>query len=426
MQSDVRVTDSAGSTLAEYLREQGYEAPLIVSDPNTYRAAAERVTDELAEAGFAAEAFVLERELPAADAESVGDILIGMKATPDVVLGVGGGTVTDIARLVAHRIDVPFLSYPTAPSVDAYSSPTSAMTFRGVKKTVPARAPDVVFVDTEVLGSAPHDMVAAGFGDMVAKLTSTPDWRLAAAVAGEQFDEEIATRTVRAVDSCVAQVDLIASHETAALTTLLGGLIDSGDCMRDWGGSRPASGSEHLLSHFWEMKLHAAGREPALHGAKVAVGTAVVAGLFERLAGMGQAELEGRLDGAAQPSRDSLRARAVRGFGEAAADTLLADHLLATMTAERFESLRRTARDGAGHLIEIAASTPPAHRILELMGRAGGATHPRDIGLDLDDVRDALAHAHFIRNRFGLLVFWHLFDLGAAEDTAEAVFTKEV
>jgi glycerol-1-phosphate dehydrogenase [NAD(P)+] len=422
MQSDVRVTDSAATALLDYLREQGYRAPLCVCDPNTHRAAGARVAAALSRAGIAVEEFVLERELPAADAESVGDILIGMKATPDVVLGVGGGTVTDIARLVAHRMGRPFLSYPTAPSVDAYSSPTSAMTFRGVKKTVPAGAPEVVFVDTEVLGGAPHEMVAAGFGDMVAKLTSTPDWRLAAVVAGEPFDEDIAGRTLRAVDSCVAQVELIAAHEPAALSTLLGGLIDSGDCMRDWGGSRPASGSEHLLSHYWEMKAHAAGREPALHGAKVALGTAVVAGLFERLAAMGVNGLTERLEAALPPSAAALRERAVRGFGEAGARALLESHLLSTMTTGRFEALRSAARDAAGRLIEIAGAAPAARRILDLMGQAGGVTHPRELGLDLDDVRDALAHAHFIRNRFGLLVFWHLFDLGAPEETAEAVF----
>ena len=422
MQSDVRITDHTASAVADFLGEGAYTAPLIVSDPNTHRAAGRQLASSLSALGVAVEEFVLEREKPAADAEAVGEILIGLVRTPDVVIGAGGGTLTDIARLVAHRMDRPFVSYPTAPSVDAYASPTSAMTFRGVKKTVPARAPEVVFANTEVLSAAPHDMIAAGFGDMVAKLTSTPDWELAAVVAEEGFDQDIAARSLRAAESCTAEVDLIRTHEPAGVSTLLGGLIDSGDCMRDWGGSRPASGSEHLLSHFWEMRAARAGKPSALHGGKVAVGTLVIAGLFERLAGMGAAELERRVAAARMPAASTLREAAVRGFGATSADTLLQGHILATMSEERFSEMAQTAAGAAERIIEIAASAPTPKRIRELMRRVGGPVHPRDIDLSLDDVRDALASGHFIRNRFGLLVFWHLFSLGGLDDLVEEVF----
>jgi glycerol-1-phosphate dehydrogenase [NAD(P)+] len=422
MQTDVRITDYTATVVSDFLGERGYAAPLIVSDPNTHRAAGDRLASSLSALGIAVEEFVLARERPAADAEAVGDVLIGLERTPDVVIGVGGGTVTDIARLVAHRMDRPLASYPTAPSVDAYASPTSAMTFRGVKKTVPARAAEVVFANTEVLAASPHDMIAAGFGDMVAKLTSTPDWELAAVVAGEGFDEDIATRSVRAAESCAAQVDLIHAHEAAGLTTLLGGLIDSGDCMRDWGGSRPASGSEHLLSHFWEMRAARAGKPSALHGGKVAVGTLVIAGLFERLAGVGASELERRVAAAKKPDAATLREVATRGFGATSAETLLEGHFFATMSEERFTELARNAGGAAERIIEIATSAPSSDRVRDLMRRADGPTHPREIDLSPDDVRDALASGQFIRNRFGLLVFWHLFSLGRLDDLVEEVF----
>ncbi|MFW6223360.1 MAG: iron-containing alcohol dehydrogenase, partial [Spirochaetota bacterium] len=340
-----------------------------------------------------------------------------------VVIGAGGGTVTDIARLVAHRMDRAFVSYPTAPSVDAYASPTSAMTFRGVKKTVPARAPEMIFANTEVLAAAPHEMIAAGFGDMIAKLTSTPDWELASVVAEEPFDGDLAARSLRAAESCIASADLIRRHEAAGVRTLLDGLIESGDCMREWDGSRPASGSEHLLSHFWEMRAARAGVPPALHGAKVAVGTLVIAGLFERLAAMGASELKRRVAAAEKPTADALRDSAVRGFGADAADALLDGNVLATMSDERFSQMARNAGESTERIAEIAACAPDSARIRELMRSVDGEAHPRELGLSLDDVRDALACGHFIRNRFGLLVFWHLFSLGDLEELVDEVFT---
>lgn len=52
----------------------------------------------------------------------------------------------------------------------------------------------------------------------------------------------------------------------------MNGLILSGIAMQFQGSSRPASGSEHHMSHFWEM--HVINNETsALHGEKVGVGT---------------------------------------------------------------------------------------------------------------------------------------------------------
>lgn len=47
--------------------------------------------------------------------------------------------------------------------------------------------------------------------------------------------------------------------------------------------SRPASGAEHMLSHFWEMDSIARGENPHHHGIQVGVATPVIARFFEKL-----------------------------------------------------------------------------------------------------------------------------------------------
>lgn len=47
-------------------------------------------------------------------------------------------------RYCAHKLGIPFISMPTAASVDEFCSTVSAMTWRGCKKTMPGVAPDLV------------------------------------------------------------------------------------------------------------------------------------------------------------------------------------------------------------------------------------------------------------------------------------------
>ena len=52
------------------------------------------------------------------------------------------------------------------------------------------------------------------------------------------------------------------------------------------GNSRPASGAEHHLSHFWEMLALQKGDRPELHGVKVGIASVMVTGYYRELAGM--------------------------------------------------------------------------------------------------------------------------------------------
>ena len=72
--------------------------------------------------------------------------------------------------------------------------------------------------------------------------------------------------------------------------------------------SRPASGTEHLFSHFWEMDSIARGENPHHHGLQVGVATPVVARIYQLLSDIlpeGTAEM--------CPSPDEIRALLARG-----------------------------------------------------------------------------------------------------------------
>ncbi len=93
-------------------------------------------------------------------------------------LAVGSGTLTDITRFASHRNRRPFISLPTAPSVDGFTSPSASLVVRNIKKTVIAQTPIAVVSNLPTLVKAPQPMIAAGFGDILGKVIALADWQL--------------------------------------------------------------------------------------------------------------------------------------------------------------------------------------------------------------------------------------------------------
>jgi glycerol-1-phosphate dehydrogenase [NAD(P)+] len=61
-------------------------------------------------------------------------------------------------------------------------------------------------------------------------------------------------------------------------------LVHSGLAMKLAGCSRPASGSEHVVSHYWECYKLARGIWPEFHGKKVGVASLIINDLYRNLA----------------------------------------------------------------------------------------------------------------------------------------------
>ena len=66
--------------------------------------------------------------------------------------------------------------------------------------------------------------------------------------------------------------ELIGVGDEVAANGLFQGLLISGVAMSMAGSSAPASGGEHLLSHFFDMREPITGRTPELHGLQVGMG----------------------------------------------------------------------------------------------------------------------------------------------------------
>ena len=75
-----------------------------------------------------------------ANEHGVALVMDQLSAQADYLVAVGSGTVHDITRYCAYLRGIPFVSCPTAASVDGFCSSVAAMTWEGAKKTLTAAA----------------------------------------------------------------------------------------------------------------------------------------------------------------------------------------------------------------------------------------------------------------------------------------------
>jgi glycerol-1-phosphate dehydrogenase [NAD(P)+] len=394
------VSDDAVASLCAYVAQQGMSRFVLVADDNTWRALGERVAAELTEAGHAVRTVLLRGEEIIADEEQLVQVLLGGGDPQAVYLAVGSGTITDIVRFVSHRCGRPFISLPTAPSVDAYASVNSPLVIQRLKRTVNAQAPLAVFGHLPTLCQAPRAMVAAGFGDVLGKYVCLADWQLGHLLWDEPYDQEIAHASREALKRVASQAEGIGQLRPAAIQVLLEGLIASGVSMVRMGDSSPASASEHHLSHFWEIKLLQERRPALLHGAKVGAAAVMMAREWERIRDL-QPEQAMHLARTAQyPDADTQRREIHNTYGSLAEQVIAAHAAFVEMSTARRRELGERIASQWGQVQAIAATVPSAATLTGLLAAAGAATTPQALGLSDGEVALAREAGHYIRSRF--------------------------
>ena len=264
------ITADTGEILVKY----GFpKSILLVADQNTLRAG-EGVIESLLNRDFTIKQHIYEN-LRTADMEQV-EVIETLCADTDGILSVGSGSLNDICRLAAFRQNKAFAIYATAPSMDGFASNSAPITKNNFKYSYPAVQPSVIIADTKVLAAAPAELKSAGFGDMIGKYIGIADWRIAHLINGEYYCEKIAALSEQAVRKIAALADKVTQDNEESAAAIMESLVLTGLCMGFADSVRPASGAEHVLSHFWEIKNLQQGLLSDYHGKKVGVATVLI------------------------------------------------------------------------------------------------------------------------------------------------------
>ena len=202
------------------------------------------------------------------DIEAVVTAAFALPRGTDAIVAVGGGMAIDFAKYAGFLAKRPVIAVPTALSNDGFCSPGASLKVNGRRTSCPARIPFGVVLDTAVIAKAPPRFTFSGIGDLLTKYSAVTDWKLAYWETGEQVNDFAVLIALQSVENLV-------NHPTKSIEDLdfiklmAGALVMSGVSMEVSGSSRPASGSEHLISHAYD-KL---AERPSMHGLQVGVAT---------------------------------------------------------------------------------------------------------------------------------------------------------
>jgi len=410
----VTVGDQLLTDFGAFVSEQSLPLPLmLVSDHNTQRVAGATLAEALTAAGTPFEQVVLDGDPLKADDRS---LAVLQQAIPDGtahLVACGSGTINDLVKLAAYERGIRYGVVATAASMNGYTSTISAMTVGGLKRTLPARSPEWVLADLEVVRRAPAEMAGAGFADLLSKITAMADWVIAHQINGGWFSTEPHKLVELAFDTVLKKSACIGAADNAAIGALTHALILSGLSMAVAGSSSPASGGEHLISHYWDMTAEASGRKPALHGAQVAIGTLVSATLHEKLR-------QHQPRPVTVPDREQWLTEVSGRFEGAQAELVAREAALVYKSQKQTDD--RTAqleRIWEPCLAAAGQYLLPSGQLQQYFAEAGAPTRISQIGISPDEMRAAFLHGREIRNRYTVL---HLAsDAGLLESLADEV-----
>ena len=260
-----------------------YKSILLVSDQNTYKVCGEEVEELLGNKVTSSIMFETGDSPLIPDEDAIAAIHKMVIPSVDLIVGVGSGVINDLCKIVSFERNLPYYIVATAPSMDGYASVGSALILKGMKVTLNAAPPKAIIADTRVLKDAPMDMLQAGYGDIVGKYSCLNDWKLSALINDEYFCQKVYDITYETADKVKKLAKGVAERNEEAVGALMEALVVVGIAMAYVGNSRPASGSEHHFSHYFEITGILNNTPYLAHGIDVVYAAVLTAKLREKI-----------------------------------------------------------------------------------------------------------------------------------------------
>lgn len=269
----LRIKPNALHKLGKYLRQEGFNHVALFWGEGIKELFNDTVQISLASAEIS---IIFERTVASNDIDEA--FTVGKKLPQQVqaIVAIGGGKAIDFCKYLAFIKQLPQFAVPTLISNDAFAAPNCSLLVDGKRKTVKAQVPHAVILDTAIISRAPRHFLYSGIGDLFCKVTAVHDWKLAYKKRGELVNDFAATVSHKAADtfSYFNHKDLDNMEYIGVISS---SLLMTGIAMIIAGSSRPASGSEHLISHAYDLFA----KKPSLHGLQVGVASYAVSFLQE-------------------------------------------------------------------------------------------------------------------------------------------------
>ena len=377
---------------------EGYRHILLVADENTYAVCGKQVKQALGDR--LEQVFVYQREgILVPDETAAGEMEQHLTERTDLIVGVGSGVIQDLCKYVSFMHKLPYYIVATAPSMDGYASVGAAMIWNNMKVTFNCHTPQVLIGDVDILKDAPMEMIRAGYGDILGKYSCLNDWKLSYIVNGEYFCQYVHDLMMDMVVKTQDLGEQLQNREPAAIETLMEALAGAGVAMAMVGNSRPASGSEHHMSHYFEITGLVHNTPYLMHGIDVVCSAVCTQQLREALLQHQNVPARRVFD------REEWEREINRIYGAAAPGVIGLQDKLGWYRQNRYA----VYADKWDAIREVLAQTPSAETMEQYIN---------SVGLKLQDftqlygagkIRDGIAYAKDLKDRYSVLWLYYEF-----------------
>src|SRR3954451_23063921 len=193
------------------------------------------------------------------------------------IVGLGGGQALDVAKLLAWTRGLPLFQVPTATTVNAPFGHRAGLRDRGRVRYLGWAVPEAVYVDFDVVSSAPPNLNRSGVGDVLCYHTARHDSELADRLgrtpARWPYDPRLVADAATVMASVIDALDEIRLGSEAGIRAVVAAHRWGGTTFHDSGWNpRHIEGVDHFL--FYNLE-RITGRH-FIHGQPVGLG--IVAG----------------------------------------------------------------------------------------------------------------------------------------------------
>lgn len=341
----------------------------------------------------------------------------------EFLIGVGSGVICDLTKWIATKLDLPFLLIGTAASMNAYTSITGTMTENNVKSTRWLNPAKAVLMDSGLVASAPHEMTCAGVGDLLARQVANADWMLSHIIRDTYFCPVPFQMMSVYQDQLLPTVGQLQSRNFDAMEKLSDAILVSGYSMTILDGeTSPSSGSEHIISHFFDFQHEIFEKPKNLHGAQVGIGTIIMGTAFDVLREIDPAQLD--IDGieSRRLSQTAVKLDIRRVFGDyhGVFDQVIANKYIPDFEFRKYITKIIHSWDLLWR--EMGPFLMPSNLIRQVMKDTGGHTKLHDVQRTPEDALQALLFGSRYRPRYTILdLYW---ELGLFPQYAEIILEK--
>ena len=190
-----------------------------------------------------------------------------------MVIGFGGGQALDIAKFFSWKCKLTLFQFPTSLSVDAVFGHRSGIRRNGNVHYLGWAVPESIFIDYEIIQSAPKLFNYSGIGDVLCFFTGVLDWQYAhkknKCEQKWQYNSELADKSLTYVDDLIANVKDIKTMNENGINTIIRA--------HQWGGNSFFSSGwnpRHIegIEHFFFYNLEFLTNKKFIHGQPVCLG----------------------------------------------------------------------------------------------------------------------------------------------------------